>query len=155
MATDELTLLTAFLDDLRATILWKLDGLTPEPARASLVASGTSLLGITKHLASAERYWFQYRFAGRDVALPWTDQDPDADWRLEDGESPASVAALYRAESAKSRQVVTATPDLTARAARGGPVTLRWILLHMIEETARHAGHADFLREAADGAVGE
>jgi uncharacterized damage-inducible protein DinB len=154
-STDELTLLTAFLDDLRETILWKLEGVTPEQARATLAPSGTSLLGMTKHLGFAERYWFQARFAGWDVSFPWSEQDPDADWRVEEWETPEGVADFYRTEAERSRQVVAPAPGLDTLAARGKPVTLRWILLHMIEETARHAGHADLLREAADGATGE
>ena len=152
---DELALLTGFLDDLRETILWKLDGVTPEQGRASLLPSGMSLLGIAKHLGFVERYWFQARFAGRDVTFPWSDEDPDADWRVEEWETPEGVAGFYRGEAEQSRQVVSAAPALDALATRGDPVTLRWILLHMIEETARHAGHADLLREAADGATGE
>jgi len=152
---DELALLTGFLDDLRETILWKLDGLTPEQARASLLPSGISLLGIAKHLGFVERYWFQARFAGRDVAFPWSDEDPDADWRVEEWETPEGLAGFYRSEAEQSRQVVAAAPALDTAANRGDPVTLRWILLHMIEEAARHAGHADLLREAADGATGE
>jgi uncharacterized damage-inducible protein DinB len=154
-STEELTLLTAFLDDLRETILWKLDGVSSEAARASVVPSGTSLLGMTKHLGFVERYWFQARFAGREVAFPWSEEDPDADWRTEGCETPEGVADFYRAEAERSREVVAAAQGLDTLAARGKPVTLRWILLHMIEETARHAGHADLLREAADGAIGE
>jgi len=154
-SASEREVLEAFLDDLRETILWKLDGLTGEQARRSLVPSGTSLLGIVKHLAFVERYWFQSRFAGRTVDFPWSDDDPDADWRVADWESVEGVAAFYRGEIGLSRQIVAAAWDLGTLAARGDSVTLRWILCHMIEETARHAGHADLLREAADSATGE
>ena len=154
-STSEREVLESFLDDLRDTILWKQEGLTREQALRSLVPSGTSLLGIVKHLAFVERYWFQDRFAGRDVAFPWSEQDPDADWRVEEWESPEGVADFYRSETAQSRAVQADAPGPDALSARGKPVSLRWVLVHMIEETARHAGHADLLREAADGATGE
>lgn len=154
-STSEREVLESFLDDLRGTILWKQEGLTREQALRSLVPSGISLLGIVKHLAFVERYWFQDRFAGRDVAFPWSEQDPDADWRVEEWESPEGVADFYRSEIAQSRAVQADAPGSDAPSARGKPVSLRWVLVHMIEETARHAGHADLLREAADGATGE
>jgi len=154
-STSEREVLESFLDDLRDTILWKQEGLTREQALRSLVPSGTSLLGIVKHLAFVERYWFQDRFAGRDVAFPWSEQDPDADWRVEEWESPEGVADFYRSETAQSRAVQADAPGPDALSSRGRPVSLRWVLVHMIEETARHAGHADLLREAADGATGD
>lgn len=154
-SASEREVLESFLDDLRDTILWKQEGLTREQALRSLVPSGISLLGIVKHLAFVERYWFQDRFAGRDVAFPWSEQDPDADWRVEEWESPEGVADFYRSEIAQSRAVQADAPGSDAPSARGKPVSLRWVLVHMIEETARHAGHADLLREAADGATGE
>jgi hypothetical protein len=154
-STSEREVLESFLDDLRDTILWKQEGLTREQALRSLVPSGTSLLGIVKHLAFVERYWFQDRFAGRDVSFPWSEQDPDADWRVEEWESPEGVADFYRSEIAQSRAVQADALGPDAPSARGKPVSLRWVLVHMIEETARHAGHADLLREAADGATGE
>lgn len=153
-SASERDVLEAFLDDLRETILGKLEGLTGEQARRSLVPSGTSLLGIVKHLAFVERYWFQSQFAGGTVDFPWSDADPDADWRVADWESVDGVAGFYRAEIEESRRVA-ALSSLDARSALGPGASLRWILVHMVGETARHAGHADLLREAIDGATGD
>ena len=84
-----------FLDFLRATILWKVEGLSDEDLRRSLVPSGWSLLGMVKHLAFVERWWFRIVFAGEDLPVPWTEDDPDADWRVEPGETTAEILALY------------------------------------------------------------
>ncbi len=159
-AASENDMLPAFLDYHRATLLWKVDGLSEADLRRPLTPSGMSLLGLVKHLAYVERWWFQAVFAGEDVSFPWTDTDPDADWRVEGDESAAAIFDLYRAEVARSRAIVAAA-DLNDQARRprtrpsGGIQTLRWIVLHMIGETARHNGHADLMREAIDGATGE
>ena len=151
----ERVLLDRFLDFHREAIIAKAEGLSDEDARRPLVASGTSIAGIVKHLHFVERYWFQIVMAGEAAPVPWTKDDPDADWRVE-GEDLESLIAGYRAECVLSRAVVAAH-DLEDAAAKPGQtdVTLRWILVHMIEETARHAGQADILREQIDGAVGE
>jgi uncharacterized damage-inducible protein DinB len=153
----ERAMLEAFLDFLRATILLKADGLSDEDLRRPMVPSGTSLLGMIKHLAFVERWWFQSVFAGADVDFPWTDDDPDADWRPEPEETADQILDLYRSECEASRRVIAqASPDdHEAGESSRGKTTLRWILIHMIEETARHAGHADILREMIDGATGE
>lgn len=145
----------AFLDFLRATLLWKLEGLDEEQARRPMTASGVSLLGIVKHLAYVERWWFAIVFAGEPLPQPWSAEDPDADWRLEDGETIASVTAFYEAEVARSRAIVAGASwdDLAQK--EGKPQTLGWILTHMVEEVARHCGHADLIREALDGQTGE
>ena len=93
-------------------------------------------------------------FAGLDVEFPWTDDDPDADWRLERGETARSVLAGYHAECRRSRMIVAtaALDDVAARSDEStDPKALRWVLLHMIAETSRHAGHADVLRQLIDG----
>ena len=135
----------------------KIEGLDPAGLRLSPVASGTSLGGLVKHLGYVERQWFGSSYAGLDLEYPWTAEDPDADFRLEDADTVESLVAFYRAECARSREVVAADPDLdkVVPASRGRMVSLRWILVHMIEETARHAGHADILREMVDGEVGD
>lgn len=153
-------MLAAFLDYHRATLLWKVDGLSEEDLRRTMTASGLTLLGLVKHLAYVERWWFQNVFAGEAVAFPWTREDPDADWRVEPDERAEAILDLYRAEVVRSRAIVAgASLDDVARRPRtrppGQPQTLRWIMLHMIEETARHNGHADLMREAIDGATGE
>ena len=155
-AAPERELLAAFLDFHRQTLLWKLSGLDDEAVRSRLVPSQTTLLGMVKHLAYVERWWFQRVFAGRDVAFPWSERDPDADWRVEPGESTAEIVTLYEAETAISRRIVAelASLDEVARLPGHGH-SLRWIVVHMLEETARHNGHADVLRELIDGATGE
>ncbi len=159
-AAPESEMLAAFLDYHRATLLWKVDGLSEADLRRPLTPSGMTLLGLIKHLAYVERWWFQAVFAGEDVDFPWSDADPDADWRVGPDEGVATILDLYRAQAARTREIVAAaTLDDDARRPRtrppGGIQTLRWIVLHMIEETARHNGHADLMREAIDGATGE
>ena len=155
-AAPERELLAAFLDFHRQTLLWKLSGLDEEAVRRHLVPSQTTLLGMVKHLAYVERWWFQRVFAGREVAFPWSERDPDADWRVEPGESTAEIVALYEAETAISRRIVAKAESLDEVARLPGrEQSLRWIVVHMIEETARHVGHADILRELVDSATGE
>jgi uncharacterized damage-inducible protein DinB len=153
---DERELLARFLDFERDTLLWKASGLTEEQLRKPLTPSGMSLLGLVKHLAYVERNWFQSRFLGLDVYIPWRQGDEDGDFRIEADETPESVFAFYRAEIEESRRILAATDSLDTMAKDPHrPVTLRWILIHMIEETARHVGHADLMREATDGQTGE
>ena len=150
--------LEGFLDFQRATLLWKLEGLDDEQLRRPMVPSGTSLLGLVKHLAYVERSWFQLVWAGQKVSFPWTKEDPDADWRIEPDETTADVLALYNAECDRSREIVAAASSLGEAVVHPRwkeEVSRRWILAHMLEETARHVGHADILREQLDGAVGE
>ena len=150
--------LAGFLDYHRATLLWKLEGLDDEQLRRPMVPSGTSLLGLVKHLAYVERSWFQRVWAGQEVSVPWTKEDPDADWRIEPDETTADVLALYRGECDRSREIVAAASSLDEAVTHprwGEQLSRRWILVHMIEETARHVGHADILREQIDGATGE
>jgi uncharacterized damage-inducible protein DinB len=151
--------LEGFLDFQRATLLWKLEGLDDEQVRRAMVPSGTSLLGIVKHLAYVERSWFQSVWAGQEVGFPWTKEDPDADWRIEPEETTAQVLALYDGECDRSREIVARSSSLDEVVEHprreGWRMNRRWILVHMIEETARHVGHADILREQLDGATGE
>jgi uncharacterized damage-inducible protein DinB len=155
-AAPEREMLTAFLDWHRATLLLKVAGLDDQALRRHLVPSQTTLLGLVKHLSYVERTWFQIRFAGEDLPVPWSDADPDADFRIEPDESTERILAFYREQVARSRAIVAATPSLDApQKGPGRKRTLRWILVHMIEETARHNGHADILRELIDGTTGE
>ena len=154
-AAPPLEMVSAFLDYLRATMLWKLEGLSEEEATRRDEPSGLSLLGMVKHLAYVERSWFQRVFAGKEVDFPWTEADPDADWRVEPGETIASVVAFYEAECAVARGIVAGRGWDELAADPGRQKSLGWILTHMVEETARHCGHADLLREAIDGATGE
>ena len=154
----EREMLAGFLDFHRATLLWKLEGLDDEQLRRAMVPSGTSLLGLVKHLAYVERAWFQGVWAGLEVTFPWTEEDPDADWRIEPDETTQDVLDLYHGECERSRGIVaTASLDevIEHPRRRGWTLNRRWILAHMVEETARHVGHADILREQLDGATGE
>jgi hypothetical protein len=152
--------LEAFLDWYRATIRLKATGVADDDARRRLVPSATTLGGIVKHLRWVELNWFEVVLAGRDRASlptpPWTDDDPDADFRMEPHETLDELLELYDAQCARSREIAaTRGLDDVGRHRRLGQVSLRWIYVHMIEETARHAGHADILRELTDGATGD
>jgi uncharacterized damage-inducible protein DinB len=147
------------LDRHRDAVLWKLEGLSDGDLRRQLVPSGTSLLGLVKHLAYVERSWFQGVWASQRVSFPWTREDPDADWRIEPGETTQDILDLYNGECDRSREIVAAASSLDEVVEhprhQGWKMNRRWILTHMIEETGRHVGHADILREQLDGATGE
>lgn len=157
LQADERAALAAFMDGQRLTVLRKLDGLDEAQLRTPAAPSGWHMLGVVNHLALVERWWFRDVFAGEDCTYPWTDEDPDADFRA-DGQTVADVLERYRDEVARATAIVAAA-DLDAHSARpgrrGGLFSLRWIVLHMMEETARHLGHLDLAREALDGATGE
>jgi uncharacterized damage-inducible protein DinB len=156
-AGDEKAMLSAFLDRYRETMVWKLDGLSKAQASERLVPSATTMLGLVKHLAYVERGWFQHNFAGEPPNYPWPEDEPDQDidFRVLPADTIESVVALYQQEIARSRAIVGAASldDMSKDPDR--PRSLRWIMVHMIEETARHAGHADILRELTDGAIGQ
>ena len=150
------TLLT-LLDNNRAVVLWKLHGLSLEEASRPGVGSGTSLLGLVRHLAFVERWWFDDFFAGNTVDYPWSEEDPDADFRIEEGETIDDVISLYAEAVVRSNELVAEAQmdDLSVGSRGGERFALRWIVAHMIEETARHAGHADIIRELIDGTTGD
>ena len=155
MAASPVEMTSAFLDFQRATLLWKISGLTDEEVRRPMVPSGNSLLAIVKHSAYVERWWFQCVFAGTDVEMIWTETDPDADWRIEPHETTADIVALYQRECATSRAIIAGAQwDDLAKATRKGH-TLGWILSHMVEEVSRHVGQADIFRELIDGKTEE
>lgn len=149
---------TAFadvLDTYRRMVVWKLDGLSREDAMKPMVPSGTSLLGVVKHLAYVERWWFQAVLGQRDVEFPWSEDDPDADWRIADGESVQDIIDLFDAECAISREILDGLESLDAEFPVGSQTRIaRNILLHMVEEVARHVGHMDIIRELTDGTTG-
>jgi uncharacterized damage-inducible protein DinB len=159
----ELVQLTAFLDFLRETVLLKCEGLTAEQLARPLPPSALTLGGLLNHLSLVEDWWFRVRFAGLEHVEPWGDADWDADpdWEFRTAAELAreQLRDRYRETCARSREVVAAAESLdqlSVRADRDGRRwDLRWVLIHLIEETARHAGHADLLREAIDGSVGE
>jgi uncharacterized damage-inducible protein DinB len=154
---DERETLLSFLDYYRETILTKLDGLPPEALTRRLVNSRTTLLGIVKHLIITEQWWFDTVIDGGPT--PYEDpDDPDAEWLVSDTDDPTHVVAQYRATCGHSNQIARATSSLDAERRRPDQperrLTVRWIVVHMLEETARHAGHADILRELIDDRTG-
>jgi ketopantoate reductase len=140
--------LLAFVHDNRTEVAALLDGLSEAQARAGLVPSATTLLGIVKHCAFVERVWFHVSLAGRSRAEIGIPEAADDSWLLTDDDTIASVVADYRAAWAEADEIA-APYDLDDLAVhnRRGPLTLRWIYVHMVEELARHAGHGDILRE--------
>jgi uncharacterized damage-inducible protein DinB len=163
LQADERTTLVAFLDYHRATFLGKIEGLTREQMNVALAPSDLTLASLTKHLALVEDSWFQERFVGVEVE-PWASApfDVDRDWEMHSAsdDSPDDLVALYRAAIARSQATLNTVESLDARSAvndrrEGIPYSMRWILVHMIEETARHNGHADFIRQSIDGRTGE
>jgi uncharacterized damage-inducible protein DinB len=151
--------LTGFLDWQRATLELKCDGLSAEQlASRSLAPSELSLLGLVRHLADVERIWFRRVLAGQDVPLRYVgDSDQEFTGALPD---PAIVADAWQSwhdEVAFASEFTGSAPDLyvNGKTRYHGRVTLRWVLIHMIEEYARHLGHADLLRERIDGRVGQ
>jgi uncharacterized damage-inducible protein DinB len=144
------------LDRHRDAVLWKLEGLGDDDLRRPMVPSGTSLLGLVKHLGSVEYGWFCETF-GRDTEpLPFDEDDPDSDMRARPDETTEDVLAFYgRARAAADRVIDELDVEETGTAWFGETVTMRWVLIHMVEETARHAGHIDILRELIDGMAGD
>lgn len=160
-AGDERTLLGQFLDRQRQTMVHKARGLDAAGTAATLAPSTLTLGGLVKHLGFVESHWFEYVFAGSDPREPWAsvDWDADPDWEFSTGATDPIDELLTDYEDATARaNAIAAQADLDQLSAREagdrGHVSLRWILLHMIEETARHAGHADLLRESVDGQTG-
>jgi uncharacterized damage-inducible protein DinB len=160
---DELTLLSQFLDYHRATLVQKASGLDRQQLGTTLGPSTLTLAGLVKHMALVEDSWFGKVLLGGEEREPWAsvDWDDDADWEFHTAvdDDPDELLALYAGACERSRAAITEFGDLDRLAARpsrsGETFNLRWIMLHMIEETARHNGHADLLRENIDGATGE
>jgi uncharacterized damage-inducible protein DinB len=154
MAGEKETLLASLVRH-RDVVRWKLEGLDDERARRPMTPSGTSVLGLVKHLAATEYAWFCETFGRPTEPLPFDDRDPDADLRPRPDERIEDVVAFYgRACAAADAVLSELTLDDVGTAWSGETVSLRWVLVHMVEETARHAGHLDILRELLDGATG-
>lgn len=149
---DERTQLESFLDFFRTSLLHKCAGLTIEQLKTRAVAPSTlTLLGLLRHMALVEQVWFDVRFAGHDVNTYFSSpEDPDADFNDLDGAPLDEVYSTYVAACSRSRELAKGH-DLGELVKNGREVDLRWIHLHLIEEYARHCGHADFLRELIDG----
>jgi len=148
--------LTGLLDFLRATVVNKVAGLTDEQAFAAPVPPSTlTPASVVKHLTGVERFWFSIDFAGADLEWPWPEEDPHGNFPIAPTDTLAGIVADYVAECERSRQAIKgASMDEPARG-EDMTFTLRYALAHMVEETARHCGHLDLLRERIDGATGE
>ena len=148
--------LRASLDRHRDVVLWKIEGLDDEALRRPMTPSGTSLLGLVKHLGAVEYGWFCETFDRPTEPLPFDPDDPDADLRVRPDETTDEVVAFYRRARAAADAVIDELEvDDVGTAWFGETVSLRWVLIHMIEEVARHAGHLDILRELVDGGTGD
>src|SRR4029077_8986115 len=148
----ELDTALAFLSFARHCVLKKADGLSDEQLRRVLTSSGTAILGLVQHLAEAERYWFGYHLAG----AAW-DAGREHGMTVSPNRPAAAVLRDSRAAIADTARAIRAAGDPEARFAvpvDGNRHTLRWVMAHMTSETARHAGHADILREQLDGTTG-
>lgn len=148
----ELDTAMAFLAFARSCVLKKVDGLDDGQLRRRLVMSDTTLLGLVQHLTDSERYWFGYTLAGDPQYA-----DVDFDMVVASDRPADQVVAGYRAAIAESDAHIRAADGLDVRTAQpvnDEPRTLRWVIAHMTSETARHAGHADILRELIDGVTG-
>jgi uncharacterized damage-inducible protein DinB len=153
LAGDEVQTLRALLQYQRESLARKADGVDEERARWSPVGSGTSLLWLMRHMAAAEATWVLHRFAGQDPVPPGPEPADD---------TLRAAADAYRQGWQRVDAVAFATAtaagagldELCRRPDPGPPVSLRWVLMHLLEETARHAGHADILRELIDGSTG-
>jgi hypothetical protein len=161
--TSEPDSLGQYLDYQRETILLKTEGLTKAQLAQRIPTSDLTLAGILYHLALVEESWFEEEFLGHKpredfAGIDW-DVDPDYEFRTALEKEPDWLRRRYRDACNRARQVAAGAgslDDLSVKPLRNGKAfTLRWVMLHLIEETARHAGHADLLREAIDGVVGE
>jgi hypothetical protein len=159
-AVDERETLVTFLDYHRSVMLRKAAGLTRAQLAVTMPPSDLTLGGLIKHMALVENNWFVRNWRGEDPGEPWTsvdwDADPDWDFHSAAHDEPDQLLALYTHEIERSRRAIEGCDDLSATAeSRGRVISLRWMLVHMIEEYARHCGHADLLRQSIDGAVGD
>lgn len=149
---DETSGLALFLDDQRRAILSKLDGLSDEQATTRSTVSELCLLTLVKHVAFVERRWFQLQVARRDVPGLYPPPD-DRELEVEPGDSVASIRELYLSVIAENQAILDDVDELESVSDATG-LNRRWVLLHLVEELARHAGHADILRESIDGRTG-
>lgn len=143
------------LDRHRDAVLFKLEGLDDEQLRRPMTPSGTNLLGLVKHLASVEYGWFCTTF-GREAEPLWFDPFEEEDMTVSDSESTADIVEFYgRARTTADLAIAELDLDTPGASWSGNTVSMRWVLIHMLEETARHAGHMDIVRELIDGATGD
>ncbi|EWM09899.1 DinB family protein [Kutzneria sp. 744] len=146
--------LLEFLQRQRDLVQWKLQDAPDDALRAIGTPTGLTAHGIVLHLTSCERGWFRWAFADQVPPMFDDTEDPDADFKPAPDLTLAQLLADYAAETKRSDEVILAAESLDDQAVHRAR-SLRWILLHMIEETARHLGHLDLMREQADGSTGE
>jgi uncharacterized damage-inducible protein DinB len=152
---DERATLMGFLQRQRDLVAWKLSDAPDDVLRSVSTTSGLTLHGIVRHLENVERSWLRDVFAGEeDLIFDWTEKDPDGEFHVPPEVPMAELLAAYAEESGRCDVVVESSLSLDEISERR-EVSLRWIIVHLIEETARHLGHIDLLREQADGRVGE
>lgn len=157
----EREMLLSYLDFYRVVLLRKCAELGPVQLRFSTADSTLTLGRLLRHMAFVEDFWFGEVLHGREPVAEWASADWDAqpDWEMDTAHdySPVELGHQFDESIARSRDAVAevALDDVAARTGRHGPTNLRWILVHMIEEYARHCGHADLIREAIDGRVGD
>ncbi len=155
---DERTVLLTFLDYTRATARAKCEGVSEEDARSAPLPGSplTTMSGLISHLRWVEYYWIEVVLLGGEDEVPWTEEDPDREMRIALDVPIATLLDEYDAQAERYRQLIAdlGLDMISVRARKKGTVTLRWILHHLIEETARHNGHLDILRELADGTTG-
>ena len=166
-AADEGPMLLAFLDFYRSVLIRKIEGITETQARSTVGSSDLTLLGLGRHMAEVERTWFRRRFMGIDCGFLYCGEassggDPDGDFHPSDDDTVVDALRALRSEIDFARAATVGRPMETLAQADqplpripGWRPSLRWILVHLIEEYARHCGHADLLREAVDGSTGD
>ncbi|KUJ64210.1 Mini-circle protein [Streptomyces albus subsp. albus] len=158
LCTDERTMLESWLDYHRSTLTIKCGGLDDQQLReASVPPSMMSLLGLVRHMAEVERHWFRRVLAGEQAPpLYYSEQDRDGDFAVTEADTGEQGFAAWQVEIAAAREAAAGRSlDDVGKQRNGEEVSLRWIYVHMIEEYARHNGHADLIRERIDGATGE
>jgi hypothetical protein len=159
LIADERTSLAAWLDFHRSTLRQKCEGLTGEQlVVAAVPPSGLTLLGLVQHMMIVEWWWFDHIFAGSSSPGPMSsDDDPDIEFHDLDPTSTEDVLERFIRQCERSREIVSLAEslDVLSVSSEKQPRDLRWVMTHMIEEYARHNGHADFLRECIDGVVGD
>jgi uncharacterized damage-inducible protein DinB len=148
LVDDERATVQALLQYQRESLVRKVEGVSDERARQQFVGSGTNLLWLMRHIADAETLWIVHRFAGEELA--------PVDDSVDSQSSLAEAIEVYRATWRRVDDMVAAASlgDLCRSVGDESPVNLRWVLMHLLEETARHAGHADIIRELLDGTTG-
>ncbi|WP_432562730.1 DinB family protein [Kineococcus sp. SYSU DK003] len=153
---DTFALAVDYLEWYGEVLLRRLDGLSPQQQTTPAVPSGWSALGLVKHSASVRRYWMRHVFAGEDVDFSWPGT-AEQEWQVSADDTPQRICDYYRAEHENSLRILRRTaPEVVAARSYGDTdvrPTLAWILLHLLQESARHSGHLDISRELTDGAT--